>query len=109
MTINGCNNGAKPRDSHYINWGSESYFALRDRFVAGEIILPRDDELAAQLTTRKYLLTSMDKLILEDKKTYKKRVGRSPDRADALVLCFAPVMKVTAPPPMPLSRNYWRM
>lgn len=109
VTVNGCHNGGKARDSHYANWGSESYFALRDRFVAGEIILPRDDELAAQLTTRKYLLTSMDKLILEDKKTYKKRVGRSPDRADALVLCFAPVMKVTAPPPMPLSRSYWRM
>lgn len=108
VTITGCHNGGKPRDSHYANWGAESYFALRDRFVSGEIILPRDDELTAQLTTRKYLLTSSDKLILEDKKTYKKRVGRSPDRADALALCFAPTAQITRIPDFPLVQSYWR-
>lgn len=108
VTVNGCNNGSKARDSTYANFVTECYFALRDRLADGEIILPRDDELTAQLTTRKYLLTSADKFILEDKKTYKKRVGRSPDRADALALAFAPVAKFTAPPPMNLQRSYWR-
>ena len=108
VTVNGCNNGAKPRDSHYFNWGSESYFAMRDRFQAGEITLPRDDELTAQLTTRKYSVNSADKLTLERKDEFKKRIGRSPDRADALVLAFAPVMKVTAPPSIPLVQSYWR-
>ena len=109
VTVNPCHNGGKPRDSHFANWGSEAYFALRDRFINGEIILPRDDELTAQLTTRKYLLTSSDKLILEDKKTYKKRVGRSPDRADALVLAFAHSgASIATPPAMPMQRSYWR-
>ena len=108
VTVNGCNNGAKSRDSHYFNWGSESYFAMRDRFQAGEITLPRDDELAAQLTTRKYFLNSADKLALERKDEFKKRIGRSPDRADALVLAFAPVMKVTTPPRVALTQSYWR-
>lgn len=107
VTVNGCNNGAKPRDSHYANWGTESYFALRDRFQAGEIILPRDDELTAQLTTRKYQLSSSDKLTLERKDEYKKRIGRSPDRADALVLAFAPVVAVSKPPALVLQKNYW--
>lgn len=108
VTINGCNFGGKARDSAYSNFVTEAYFSLRDRLAEGEIILPRDDELAAQLTTRKYLLTSADKLILEDKKTYKKRIGRSPDRADALALAFAPTVKVVAPPPMPTRISPWR-
>lgn len=108
VEVVGCHNGGKARDSHYANWASESWFALRDRFASGEIILPRDDELTAQLTTRKYLLTSNDKLILEDKKTYKKRSGRSPDRADALVLAFAPTSIITAPPNFPIVQSYWR-
>ena len=108
VTINGCHNGGKARDSHYANWAAESWFALRDRFKDGEIVLPRDDELTAQLTTRKYFLTSNDKLALEKKDEYKKRSGRSPDRADALVLAFAPVIKVSAPPNFPLRPSYWR-
>lgn len=108
VTVTGCHNGGKARDSHYANWGTESYFALRDRFIAGEIILPRDDELTAQLTTRKYMLNSRDQLILEPKADYKKRFKRSPDRADALVLAYAPTTKISLPPPMPLVQSYWR-
>ena len=107
VTINGCNFGGKSRDSAYANFVTEAYFSLRDRLVNGEIILPRDDELIAQLTTRKYLLTSSDKLILEDKKSFKKRIGRSPDRADALCLAFAPTIKVVAPPSMPTRISPW--
>ncbi len=106
-TVNGCHNGGKARDSHFANWGSESYFALRDRFTAGEIMLPRDDELAAQLTTRKYSLNSRDQLILEPKAEYKKRYKRSPDRADALVLAFAPTAKI-ALPSFVSQKSYWR-
>ena len=98
---------SKSRDSAYANFVTEAYFSLRDRLVNGEIILPRDDELIAQLTTRKYLLTSSDKLILEDKKSFKKRIGRSPDRADALCLAFAPTIKVVAPPSMPTRISPW--
>ena len=108
VTINGCNNGGKARDQNYANFVTECYFTLRDRLTAGEIILPRDDELAAQLTTRKYLLTSSDKFILEDKKTYKKRIGRSPDRADALALAFAPTKKAVNFPHFRLHQSYWR-
>ena len=105
--VNGCHNGGKARDSHFANWGTESYFALRDRFVSGEIILPRDDELAAQLTTRKYSLNSRDQLILEPKADYKKRFKRSPDRADALALAFAPTIKI-ALPSFVSQKSYWR-
>ena len=107
VTLTGCHNGGKARDNHYANFVTETYFALRERFQSGEIILPRDDELTAQLTTRKYLLTSSDKLILEDKKTFKRRIGRSPDRADALALCFAPTTTVVQIPNLPTTKSYW--
>ena len=106
-TVTGCHNGGKPRDNHFSNWGTESYFALRDRFVSGEIMLSRDDELVAQLTTRKYFLNSRDQLTLEQKSDYKKRYKRSPDRADALVLAFAPTAQVSAPQ-FVTTKSYWR-
>lgn len=108
VEVNGCHNGGKSRDPHYANWATESWFALRDRFVSGEIILSKDEVLTAQLATRKYRLTSSDKLILEEKSAYKKRAGRSPDRADALVLAFAPTATVSAPPNFPIVSSYWR-
>ena len=107
-TVNGCHNGGKARDTHYANWGTESYFALRDRFVTGEIMLPRDDDLTAQLTTRKYFLNSRDQLQLEPKADYKKRYKRSPDRADALVLAFAPTARKVEMPSFVTHQSYWR-
>ena len=109
VDVNARHNGGKPRDSHYANWATESWFALRDRFVSGEIVLPRDEVLTAQLATRKYSLTSSDKLILEPKADYKKRCGHSPDRADALVLAFAPSVKISSPPQFAMKNSYWKM
>ena len=107
VTVTACNNGAKPRDAHYSNWGSESYFNLRERFVAGEISIPRDDELIAQLTARKYTVASNGKLTLERKDEFKKRIGRSPDRADALALAFVPTTTRFTIPEMPMQQSYW--
>lgn len=85
-----CHNGGKANDSgHYANWATESWDTLRQRFAAGTIQLPQDDELAAQLSMRKYKVNSKGQMILEEKSIYKKRTRRSPDRADALVLAFA--------------------
>lgn len=108
VTVNPCHNGGKSRDPHFANWATESWFALRDRFVSGDIQIPRDEVLTAQLATRKYRITSSDKLILEDKPTYKKRSGRSPDRADALVLAFAPTLRISAPPQFASYQSYWK-
>lgn len=107
-TVHACHNGAKARDNRYANFVTECYFALRDRFVEGNITLPRDDELVAELTTRKFNVNSSDKIILEPKDGFKKRIGHSPDRADAVALAFAPVVKISAPPKMNLVPSYWR-
>lgn len=86
-----CHNGRPAGDKeHYANFATEGWCALRERFVAGTIQLPQDDdELAAQLSTRKYKINSKGQILLEEKAIYKKRTRRSPDRADALVLAFS--------------------
>lgn len=108
VTIQGCNFGGKARDKKYANFVTEAYFALLDRLKGGTITLPNDDELAAQLTTRRYSLTSSDTLIIERKADYKKRYHKSPDRADAIILAFAPTLTITSIPTMPMQQSYWR-
>ena len=56
-----------------------------------ELILPDDDELIAQLSTRKYLMTERSKIRIESKKEVKKRGQHSPDEADCLCLMCCPV------------------
>lgn len=57
-----------------------------------DLILPDDNELIAQLTTRKYgIYDSKGKIKLESKKEMKKRGLKSPDRADCLFLLCLPV------------------
>ena len=62
---------------------------VKDRLQAEEISLENDNELVAQLSCRKYRLTSKGKMQLESKEEMKKRGLVSPDRADAVALsCF---------------------
>ena len=66
-------------------WGT-----VKDKLMLEEISLENDNELVAQLTCRKYRLTSKGKVLLESKEEMKKRGLSSPDRADAVALsCYA--------------------
>ena len=100
-TVVPVNNSGKPtsdEDEHYENRGTETWATVRDllqesfsRHMRGEaptIELPNDDRLIAQLSQRKFRMTSRGKLALERKEDMKKRGLDSPDRADAVVLAF---------------------
>lgn len=56
-----------------------------------ELVLPDDNDLVAQLSTRKYTMTETSKLRIESKKDVKKRGQTSPDEADCLLLLCLPV------------------
>ncbi len=56
-----------------------------------ELILPDDERLVAQLSTRKYNITANSKLIVESKKKVKERNQPSPDEADCVLLLCLPV------------------
>jgi hypothetical protein len=93
-----CHNGAAPEDKeHYDDWGTESWAHLRGLLQEGEVELINDEDLVGQLSTRKYRITSKGKIKLESKEDMKKRGLRSPDRADAVVLAFAPTRKGALP------------
>ena len=109
LQVQGVNNGARANDAeHYVNRGAELWFSLRERFQRGEIILAvRDEKLIAELSTRKYSVDSRGRLMIERKDAYKKRINRSPDRADAVSLCFISEPRISAP--QIVSRaSYWR-
>lgn len=59
-----------------------------------EVILPDDDDLVAQLSGRKYVLTDQSKIRVESKETMKKRGKSSPDEADCVLLLCLPVKPV---------------
>ena len=58
-------------------------------FGKGEVSLPRDDRLIAELSAIRYNYAPSGAILLEPKEHTKKRVGHSPDLADACVLGFA--------------------
>jgi hypothetical protein len=86
------NFGASASDSErYANARSELFFTLRERFRTNEIALdPADRKLLRDVSTIKYRMTSKGQIQLESKADMKKRLGHSPDRADALALACIP-------------------
>lgn len=61
-----------------------------------------DDETISQLTAPKYSLDSAGRVKVEPKADTRQRLGRSPDQADALLLCFHT-------PPEPLPEGIWEV
>jgi hypothetical protein len=75
----------------FLNKRAEYYWGLRDRFEAGDIDLdPEDQQLAAELASIRYIRNSRGQIVIESKEAAKKRGIRSPNRADAVMLAFAP-------------------
>jgi hypothetical protein len=76
---------------------SELWWYLREKLNPNPninpnpIALPRDDELLGDLSGIKYKYTSKGRIRVESKEEMRKRLKRSPDRGDAVVLAFAPV------------------
>lgn len=72
----------------YPNARSELWFTVSDRIR--EIDLDGDEQLAADLSAPEYKLDSRGRRVVEQKADTKKRIGRSPDRGDSVLLTFAP-------------------
>jgi hypothetical protein len=91
--VYGMNVAERSSDSDRVaNLRAEGYWRLRERFERGQIMIPDDDELINELTSLKYkIVNSKGTIRLEEKEEAKKRLGKSPDLADALMLaCLEP-------------------
>lgn len=58
-----------------------------------ELVLPKDDDLIAQLSCRKYTMTENSVIKIESKKEMKARGLPSPDEADCVLLLCLPIKK----------------
>lgn len=81
--------GSDAKDKkHYVNLRAEMYAGLSKQFENGDISIPDDLELIAQLSSIQYKIVSDRRIQMESKEDMKKRGVKSPDKADALALCF---------------------
>lgn len=80
-------NNATPSNADYKDYGSQIWGEMKE--ALNTISIKDDNDLIAQLTTRKYKIEPDGKIKLERKEDMKKRKLPSPDRADALALCLA--------------------
>lgn len=78
----------------YLNLRAELWWALREALDPKNpepLALPPDEDLLGDLAAPTYKITGKGQIQIEDKEETKKRLGHSPDRADAVMLTFAPV------------------
>ena len=80
-------NFASKGNDEYDGIVSQMYGHFKDECLK-QCILPDDEVLIAQLSTRRYQITSSGKIKLESKKEMKRRGLDSPDRAEAIVMAF---------------------
>lgn len=81
------NFGAKASNSDkYPNLISEAWFYLQS--IIDNISIANDKDLLVELSNREWKMDSKGRRGVESKDDYKKRGFRSPDLADATILCF---------------------
>ena len=79
------NFGGSPSDKNkYTTVADEMWFG----FPIDEISIPDDPKLMEELAGRRYDYDKIGKRKVEPKSEFRKRYGRSPDKADALLLTF---------------------
>lgn len=82
-------NQSKPWNKLFRNVGAEDYFHVRTLFLRKLIPPPpQDPVLIDQLAGRRYEVTDTQAIKLESKEDARIRGDKSPDRADAFVLCY---------------------
>lgn len=86
----GSNRKTKDGKLGYVNLRAQMYWSLREALDpedGDEIMLPPDSRLTAQLCASRYRLRGTD-ILVEEKDEIKKRLGVSPDDADAVVMSW---------------------
>lgn len=76
----------------FANLRSWLYWNLREQLNPEkypDLCLPDDSELIEEICTPRYRVLNGSVIAVEDKESIKKRLGRSPDKADALVYAIA--------------------
>jgi len=87
--VTGLNVGTRAsRPDLYANTRAEIFWRFRESLERHEVKLPDHEQLLAELSALRFEYSQSGQIKLEPKDDTKKRVGRSPDLADAAVLGF---------------------
>lgn len=76
----------------FLNRRAEVWWGMRERLDPAfdpTVALPPDDQLIGELTAPKWSETAGGKIVVESKKDIKKRIDRSTDTADAVLMAYA--------------------
>jgi hypothetical protein len=80
---------APPVGDRFVRLRDDLYWRMRDWFDRRDVRLPDGcDDLIGELTMPKYEFMSNGKIKVESKQDMKKRLSRSPDLSDALMMTF---------------------
>jgi len=83
------NGASKAFDDRFLNARAETHWALRSLLENGLVAIPRDDALEEELLALEWQITPAGKIQILAKDTIRATLGRSPDRADAVVIGLA--------------------
>lgn len=78
--------GGASDPERFKNKRAELFWRLRELLEKGELALADDDELRADLSAIRYMFDQAGRIQIELKDEVRARLGRSPDRADAVAL-----------------------
>lgn len=85
--VEGINVGRAASDPQlHANLRSELFWTFREQLEKGEISLPDDEGLLAEISALRFDYTQTGQIRIEKKEAVKKRLGKSPDLADSAVL-----------------------
>lgn len=76
------------KNTAYSRLRDELWWRVRAAFERGDMRMPRDEDLAGELAGIRYSYTATGKLSIESKESMRRRGGKSPDLADALMLTY---------------------
>lgn len=102
--VDGINVGRRSEDERFFNKKAEVWWYARELFREGKVSIKNDEKLIRQLKSVKFRFRGTGKIIVEPKEETKKRLGHSPDRADALILALWAAKGL-----QPRSRDYNRI
>ncbi|MFA5377298.1 MAG: hypothetical protein WC455_16225 [Dehalococcoidia bacterium] len=86
------NVGEKALDTErFANKRAEGYWLLKQKLEDGELCLPDDNKLKAQLADIRFKYNPKGQLLLESKEEMRARGTKSPDRADTLMMLCLPL------------------
>ena len=87
LKVVGVHTGARRSDNRHYNLRAVLWKRASEYLKDAPVCLDKDPEFKSQICSMLYSYKD-GLLLIQNKKEYKKKYGRSPDRADAFVLSF---------------------